>query len=130
MTESTTFWIASCTKLLTTICALQAVEQGKLVLDDDISTILPEWKDPDILTGWDEGSEQPKFRKATKKITLRQLLTHSSGMGYDFLSPDLAKWRAWKGEDVRPEGGDVVCNPESSFSPRVFSQSMGRCLAC
>jgi CubicO group peptidase (beta-lactamase class C family) len=106
MSEDTTFWIASCTKLLTTICALQNVEQGKLTLDDDVSGILPEWTSPDILTGWDNG--QPQFKKATKKITLRQLLTHSSGMGYDFLSPELAKWREWRGEGVRPGGGDIV----------------------
>ena len=106
ITEDATFWIASCTKLLTTICALQNVEQGKLGLDDDVSTILPEWKSPDVLSGWDQ--DQPQFKKATKKITLRQLLTHSSGMGYDFLSPDLAKWRKWRGEEIRPGGGDIV----------------------
>ncbi|ETI27066.1 hypothetical protein G647_09748 [Cladophialophora carrionii CBS 160.54] len=115
MSEDTTFWIASCTKLLTTICALQNVEQGKLVLDDDVSEILPEWKSPDILTGWDHG--QPQFRKATKKITLRQLLTHSSGMGYDFLSPELAKWREWRGEAVRPGGGEIT---KQYFAPLLY----------
>ncbi|KIW69789.1 hypothetical protein PV04_02121 [Phialophora macrospora] len=115
MSEDTTFWIASCTKLLTTVCALQNVEQGKLILDDDVSGILPEWTSPDILTGWDNG--QPRFKKATKKITLRQLLTHSSGMGYDFLSPELAKWREWRGEGVRPGGGDITIQ---YFAPLLY----------
>lgn len=115
ITEEATFWIASCTKLLTTICALQNVEQGKLVLDDDVSEILPEWKSPDILIGWDQG--QPQFKKATKKITLRQLLTHSSGMGYDFLSPELAKWREWRGEGIRPGGGDITIQ---YFTPLLY----------
>ncbi|KAL1637200.1 hypothetical protein SLS56_000859 [Neofusicoccum ribis] len=46
---SDVYWIASCSKLITTIVALQCVEKGLLNLDDDISGILPEWKDPKIL---------------------------------------------------------------------------------
>ncbi|KIW84619.1 hypothetical protein Z517_00007 [Fonsecaea pedrosoi CBS 271.37] len=107
MTEDTTFWIASCTKLLTTISVMQCVEQGKLSLDNDVSTILDEWTSPDILTGWKPDTGEPELKKATKKITLRQLLTHSSGMGYDFLSPELIKWRQWRGESSRPGDGDI-----------------------
>jgi len=101
MTLDTTFWIASCTKLLTTIAALQCVEKGLWSLDADVSDILPEWRTSEILTGFDESGE-PQLSKATNTITLRQLLTHSSGMGYDFLSPELAKWRRCRGEEPGP----------------------------
>ncbi|KIV81332.1 hypothetical protein PV11_03523 [Exophiala sideris] len=101
MNLDTTFWIASCTKLLTTIAALQCMEKGLLSLDADVSEILPEWETSDILTGFNESGE-PQLSKTTNTITLRQLLTHSSGMGYDFLSPELAKWRRWRGDEPGP----------------------------
>lgn len=108
MTEDTTFWIASCTKLLTTIAAMQCVEKGQLTLDGDVSSILPEWKSPQILTGFDKDTGEPQITQATNKITLRQLLTHSSGLSYDFISPDILKWREWRNEQVIPGEGNIV----------------------
>ncbi|KIX92079.1 uncharacterized protein Z520_12233 [Fonsecaea multimorphosa CBS 102226] len=127
MTEDTTFWIASCTKLLTTISAMQCVEQGKLSLDDDVSLFFDEWKSPDILTGWRQDTGEPHFKKATKKITLRQLLTHSSGMGYDFLSPDLMKWRQWRGELTRPGNGEIR---KAYHMPLLFEPGEGWSYSC
>lgn len=106
--EDSTFWIASCTKLYTTVAVMQCVEKGLITLDEDISGILPEWSSPDILTGFDKESGEPLLKKATKKITLRLMLTHSSGMAYDFLSPDLMKWRKWHKQDIKAQEGDIV----------------------
>ncbi|KAK5197663.1 hypothetical protein LTR92_001905 [Exophiala xenobiotica] len=121
MTIDTTFWIASCTKLLTTIAALQCVEKGDLSLDADISNVLPEWEAPEILTGFDDAGE-PQLKKATNHITLRQLLTHSSGMGYDFLSPELARWRQWKGE---PIGASPEPLTKRQFLPLIYEPGQG-----
>jgi CubicO group peptidase (beta-lactamase class C family) len=69
-----TMWLASCTKLPTTVAAMQCVEKGLLNLDEDVSTILPELKDKDILTGFEndpDGKEKPILVKNTKIITLR-----------------------------------------------------------
>lgn len=63
-------WIASTTKFITTIAVMQCVERGLLELDADISCILPEWKDPKILVGFDEKNE-PQFRRAKRPLTLR-----------------------------------------------------------
>ncbi|KAL8686673.1 MAG: hypothetical protein Q9218_006944 [Villophora microphyllina] len=93
-------WIASCTKLMISIAALQLVEQGYVGLDDDVSSIIPELANPDILTGFKDNI--PQYIKAKNKITLRQLLTHSSGLVYDFLSPVLQQWRALRKEDMQP----------------------------
>ncbi|KAL6242228.1 hypothetical protein RBB50_010776 [Rhinocladiella similis] len=121
MSIDTTFWIASCTKLATSIAALQAVEKGLLDLDADISNILPEWKEPEILTGFSSAG-QPQLKKATKMITLRQLLTHSSGMGYDFLSPELAKWRQFKGQPIGASGEPIT---ERQFMPLIYEPGEG-----
>lgn len=94
-------WIASCTKLITTISCLQCVEKGQLALDDDISTLVPEVKDIDIITTYDE-SGKPSLVKAQNKITLRLLLTHSSGMAYDLFSPPMMKWRKYNGQKIAP----------------------------
>lgn len=46
---STVFWIASCSKLITSMAAMQLVEQGKIGLDDDLGNVLPGLKSPDII---------------------------------------------------------------------------------
>jgi len=67
----TTFIFASCTKLMTSIAALQCVERGQIGLDDDVSQTLTELKDIQVLTGFDEGTGNPISKKAENKITLR-----------------------------------------------------------
>jgi CubicO group peptidase (beta-lactamase class C family) len=97
----TPMWIASCTKLLTTISALQCVERGQVTLDEDITRLIPELKDIDIITAYDE-SGKPTLVKAKNKITLRLLLTHSAGMAYDLFSPPMMKWRKFNGQPIAP----------------------------
>jgi CubicO group peptidase (beta-lactamase class C family) len=94
-------WIASCTKLITTISCLQCVEKGQLTLDNDLSTLLPEVKDIEIITGYDE-NDKPTLVQAKNKITLRLLLTHSAGMAYDLFSPPMMKWRKYNGQRIAP----------------------------
>ncbi len=69
------FRIYSMTKLITSIAALQLVENEVLGLDDDLSVLMPEMTEiPILLNG--------ELVKPTNKITLRHLLTHTSGFGY------------------------------------------------
>jgi len=120
-----TFWIASFTKLLTTVAALQCVEKGLLSLDGDVSGILPEWKSPDILTGFDAEGE-PMLKKATKKITLRLLLTHSSGMSYVMMSPELRTWQEWTKVDPKAAEGDIVCASDDVTNFQGADMSKGQ----
>lgn len=92
MGMDTTMWIASCTKLMTAISVMQCVEKGLLDLDADVTTILPEWKEVKILKGFEEGSGKPILEAAKKRINLRMLMTHSSGLGYIPFDPMLQKW--------------------------------------
>ncbi|KAK2787940.1 hypothetical protein FQN53_004381 [Emmonsiellopsis sp. PD_33] len=93
VTIDTPMWIASCSKLITTIAFLQSVEKGLVNLDDTVEKILPELAEPDVLQGYDEATGAPLLRKAKNKITFRHLATHSSGLGYDSFDPRLVKWR-------------------------------------
>ncbi|QYT03301.1 Beta-lactamase class C [Trichoderma simmonsii] len=88
MTLDTVFWIASCTKLLTGIACMQLVEQGTLKLDDGehLENVLYELKDMKVLR--EDGTLEAK----NKKITLRMLLTHTSGFGYTFFNERLRNW--------------------------------------
>lgn len=92
LTPDTTMWIASCTKLMTAIASMQCVERGLLNLDDDVSSILPEWKNPQIFVGFEDDSGKPILKDAKNKLTLRMLLTHQTGLGYGFSQPELTRY--------------------------------------
>jgi CubicO group peptidase (beta-lactamase class C family) len=55
---------------MTTIAALQCVERGQIGLDDPVSVILPELKEKEIITGFNDGGSLT-YRKAKNEITLR-----------------------------------------------------------
>ncbi len=91
MRPDAVFWIASMTKAVTTVAALQLVEAGKLSLDEPISGILPGLANPVVLEGFDHAGN-PVTRPARTAITLRQLLTHTAGFSYEFANPLLARY--------------------------------------
>ncbi len=82
MTMDTVFRIASMTKLVTSIAAMQLVEQGKLTLNDPIPPIDTALSAPQVLDGFDANGA-PKLRPAKGPITLRHLLTHTAGFSYE-----------------------------------------------
>jgi methyl acetate hydrolase len=81
MTGDTVFRIASMVKLITSVAALQLVEQGKLTLDAPAPTIEPALNAPQVLDGFNAAGV-PQVRPAKGPISLRQLLTHTSGFTY------------------------------------------------
>lgn len=94
MTRDTVFALASMTKLMTTIAAMQLVESDRISLDKDVTELLPVLAQQDVLTGFSSDGV-PSTEKRKHPITLRQLLTHSSGVGYDFLQPEINMYREY-----------------------------------
>ena len=91
MSSDTIFRIASMVKLLTSVAALQLVERGKLKLDEPAGHIDPRLAAPQLLTGFDaKGS--PQLRPAHQPITLRNLLTHTSGLSYPLWDPTVVRY--------------------------------------
>ena len=91
MTLDTVFWLLSMTKAITATACMQLIEQGRLRLDQPAGEILPELKSPQVLEGFD-ASGQPKLRPARNTITVRHLLTHTSGFTYSIWSENMSRY--------------------------------------
>ena len=63
--------IASCTKLMTSIAAMQCIERGLATLDTDVAEVLPELAAQGILTAFDEDTGEPIIEKRRNAITFR-----------------------------------------------------------
>jgi methyl acetate hydrolase len=85
------FYIASMTKPVTSVAIMMLVEQGKLSLDDPVSKYLPGFDHLRVLTKFNEADGTYESRPAQRKMTVCNLLTHTSGIGYAFSSPVLAR---------------------------------------
>jgi CubicO group peptidase (beta-lactamase class C family) len=85
-------FIASATKLLTTIAALQCVEDGLLSLTGDLSSTAAELAAMQVITGFSEDGKTPLLEPQARPITLEMLLTHSSGITYHFLDTIIGRW--------------------------------------
>ena len=79
------FRIASMTKAITSIGVLKLWEQGKIGLDDPIDKYIPKFENIQVLESWNSEDTTFTVKISTKKITVRQLLTHTSGIGYGFI---------------------------------------------
>jgi methyl acetate hydrolase len=114
MTPDTVVWIASMTKAVTGAAAMQQVEQGKLGLDTPAKAVVPGLSEPMVLEGFDAAGK-PKTRKAKRDITLRHLLTHTAGFGYDIWSPELGKY-----QEVMGVPGIISCQNVALTTPLLF----------
>lgn len=115
MTLDNIFWIASSTKMLTGLACMQLVEQGLLKLDDgeQAESLCPELKNLKVLRP--DGTMEEK----KKQITLRMLLTHTSGFGYSFFNERLRDW-------ALPAGLDEFSGRiEDMISPLLFQPGEG-----
>jgi methyl acetate hydrolase len=97
MTPDTVGALFSMTKALTGTAAMQLVERGLLDLDGPAGAVCPEVGEVAVLDGFDEAG-QPVTRPPTTPVTLRHLLTHTSGYVYDIWNVDSVRWHEVTGE--------------------------------
>ncbi len=91
MTRDTVFRVASMVKPITSVAALQLVEQGKLSLDAPVPDIDPALGSPQVLDGFD-AKGVPQLRPAARPVTLRHLLTHTAGFTYRLWDAKAARY--------------------------------------
>jgi CubicO group peptidase (beta-lactamase class C family) len=82
------FRIASQTKAVTATAVMMLWEEGKFRLDDPISKYIPEFKNPQVLASFNRNDSSYTTIPANSEITIRQLLTHTSGIGYGQIDSD------------------------------------------
>lgn len=92
MGTDTVCWLASMTKALTAAGVMQQVERGKLDLDSPASKWLPALDAVKVLEGFDIAGA-PRLRAPKRAITLRHLLTHTAGFGYETWNAEIGRFQ-------------------------------------
>jgi len=116
MTRDTVFRIASMTKAVTSVAAMQLVEQGKLSLDGPVPDIDPVLGKPQVLTGFDAAGA-PQVRPAKRPITLRHLLTHTAGFTYEIWNANTQRYVKATGMPSTPSGKVAAIRMALAFDP-------------
>ena len=113
------FRIASMTKAITSVGVMMLYEEGHFLLDDPISKYIPEFKNPTILEEVNEMDSTFVSYPAKGEITIRQLLNHTSGIGYGVFNKSL---KILYGKAGIPDGGIVKTNATLEESVKVLAK--------
>jgi len=130
VTPDTMFRIASMTKMVATVAALQQVERGNLDLDEPIETYVPQFGELQVLEGFD--GDTPRLRPPASKATVRQLVTHTSGLAYWFFNDDIVRWEQATGIPNVLSGkmeiftAPLVADPGTTFEYGINTDWLGR----
>ena len=125
LTKDTIFAIASMTKPITSVAVMQLVEAGKVKLDEPAATYLPELSKVQVL----EGST---LRAPKSAVTVRQLLTHTSGFAYEFMNATLHDYVAQGKAPSSLAGGDgflqspLLSDPGTRWEYGISTDWLGR----
>ncbi len=118
------FRIASMTKPVTSVAAMQLVEEGRLHLDDPAGKYLPELARPVMFERFDARSGAYTVKPATQTLTVRHLLTHTSGLGYNFTSPVVRDFKPRDGEQYA--AGPLLFEPGAQWLYGTSTDWVGR----
>jgi methyl acetate hydrolase len=119
------FRIASMTKPVTSVAAMQLVEQGRIALDDPAEKYLPELKGLKVVESFDAASGAYTLRPPARPPTVKHFLTHTSGLAYAFTS---AIWRDIKPRagETFPFGGPLLFDPGERWHYSTSTDVVGR----
>jgi methyl acetate hydrolase len=109
MSAANIFRMASMTKPVTSVAAMQLVEAGRVALDDPAEKYLPDLKGLSVFDSFDAATGAYTVKPAVRPVTVRQLLTHTSGLGYGFVSPVI--------RDFKPRAGETYAAGPLLFQP-------------
>ena len=123
MTTETVFRIASMTKPVTSAGVMMLYEQGKLGLDDPVGNYLPAYKGREVIATFNEHDATYTTRPAKTEITIRHLLTHTSGLGYDFTSPVVAALQTKTGDE--PQDLPLLFDPGTRWTYSAATRVLG-----
>jgi CubicO group peptidase (beta-lactamase class C family) len=111
VTTQSIFRIASMTKPVTAVAAMQLVERGKLKLNDPVSQYLPNLAELQVIDSF-AADGHPNLRPAAGPVLLRHLLTHTSGFAYDNWDPEQLRYSDYIEKSKAPKRVEVL-----SFDP-------------
>ncbi len=110
------FMIASMTKAITSVAAAQMLEQGRFELEQPAEEVIPDVAEHRVLTGFDD-SGQPILRQPNSKMTMRQLLTHTSGHSSDVWNANTLRYLQDTGMPGTPTCKRDAFNLPLAFDP-------------
>lgn len=116
MTVDTITQITSMTKAVTSVAVMQLVEQGKVGLDRPVGNYIPRFAAVKVLDGFDSDG-RPILRIAKTAVTIRQLLTHTSGYAYEMWNENATRYAASGYVTSIYEDGDGFLNAPLMFDP-------------
>lgn len=109
MTAGAVFRIASMTKPVTSLAVMQLVEQGRLSLDDPAEKYLPQLANLKVFESFDAATGEYTLRPVKRAPTVRHMLTHTAGLGYNFTSTIV--------RDFKPRAGEAHVAGPLLFDP-------------
>lgn len=130
MTMDTIVRIASMTKAITSVSVMQLVERGKIDLDDSASDYLSFIGDAQVLHGFD-ADDKPILRAPSTPVTVRHLLSHTSGYVYEIWSAKAAKYVEQGGVESMFAGGagfyavPLMFDPGSNWEYGISTDILG-----
>lgn len=125
LTADALFRIASMTKPVTSVALMQLVEQGRLSLDEPAEKYLPELVGLKVFESFDPATGAYQLRPPARAPTVRQFLTHTSGLAYPFTS---TTWRDFTPRDgeTYPFGGPLLFDPGERWHYSTSTDVCGR----
>ncbi len=130
VSTDTHYRIMSMTKMVATVAALQLMEQGRLDLEAPVEQYCPEFGRLQVLDGFD--GDTPRLRAPASKATVKQLITHTAGLGYWFFDADLMRWEAVTGTPNVLSGSNVIfgaplmADPGTKFEYGINTDWLGK----
>jgi CubicO group peptidase (beta-lactamase class C family) len=134
MRQDTICRIYSMSKIVTSVAVLMLMEEGKFVLDDPVAKYVPELKEMKVMAGGT--AELPTFAPLQRPITIKHLLTHTSGLIYDFDGDDAIHQlyksaHLWDGPDLQAFAQKVSKlplkhQPGDAFTYGINTDVLGR----